>query len=638
MIIIFSGYNQRAVIAFLRTLEKNCVLYGIVACTKEDEIFNTVYGEKVEYIRKDRKLNKSEMVKAINKIRKKYNKEEESAWIAPSTEYLNRYLLKNRIFFEKNNCVIPLVNEELYEKISDKEKFYMLCKKNLIDVPQSYDYVEKYEKPIVAKPKKYVASDKKIYSPIFITSEEELVKFKKEHQKDDFLYNEFIKGGDSFYLMFYFTRSGKVFKFSQKNIAQQAGGKSILAAVGAPYHLSQNIVKKYIKMFRKENFYGLVMVEIRRSEGIDYMIEANPRFWGPSQLFCDSKNNLFECMLEDFGIINKRKSEKADIMVPYFWSGGISGNIVKNKTCVWHGEGKKYFEMYVEDFKKHDIYGRKDTMKEYYVEKMKNLYMETSKHSKYQILADPIRKMINQDELDIKSRQEQERLDYIVKNINLEGKNVLDIGGNTGYFTFEALEKKAKHVDYYEGNTNHAEFVRTAKEAIGYKDKLTVYDEYFDFEKNKKRYDVIFNLNVLHHLGDDFGEYSKKKFAKEKMREIINKMAQYTDIMVFQMGYNWMGNISENLFENGTKTEMIEFVKESNKFWDVLYVGIAQKNQDGDIVYENVNHNNKKRDDSLGEFLNRPIFIMKSKVVNVEVEFEEVFDWEMKDIRQEKRE
>lgn len=52
MIIVFSGYNQRAVIAFLRTLENNKLRYSIIACGEQDTIFKTSYRKAVVYIRK----------------------------------------------------------------------------------------------------------------------------------------------------------------------------------------------------------------------------------------------------------------------------------------------------------------------------------------------------------------------------------------------------------------------------------------------------------------------------------------------------------------------------------------------------------------------------------------------------------
>lgn len=47
----------------------------------------------------------------------------------------------------------------------------------------------------------------------------------------------------------------------------------------------------------------------------------------------------------------------------------------------------------------------------------------------------------------------------------------------------------------------------------------------------------------------------------------------------------------------------------------MLVVGIAQRSEGGLIEYIELNDENIKRDDSLGEFLNRPIFVLKSKGV-----------------------
>ena len=48
------------------------------------------------------------------------------------------------------------------------------------------------------------------------------------------------------------------------------------------------------------------MVEVKHLSNKNYMIEANPRFWGPSQLFVDAGINLFEAFLVDNGLLNKR--------------------------------------------------------------------------------------------------------------------------------------------------------------------------------------------------------------------------------------------------------------------------------------------------------------------------------------------
>ena len=66
MIVVFSGYNQRAVVAFLRTLEKNKVeSFRIIASGDSDSILKTNYKEKVIYTRKKKKLDLEEVFYAL---------------------------------------------------------------------------------------------------------------------------------------------------------------------------------------------------------------------------------------------------------------------------------------------------------------------------------------------------------------------------------------------------------------------------------------------------------------------------------------------------------------------------------------------------------------------------------------------
>ena len=89
-------------------------------------------------------------------------------------------------------------------------------------------------------------------------------------------------------------------------------------------------------------------------------------------------------------------------------------------------------------------------------------------------------------------------------------------------------------------------------------------------------------------------------------------MAQKTNFLIFQLGFNWKGDTKQCLFEHGTKSEMIQFIKDGIKgFWEIIEIGVAEK-KDGVVTYEPLNVFNVKRNDTLGEFLNRPIFILKS--------------------------
>lgn len=247
--------------------------------------------------------------------------------------------------------------------------------------------------------------------------------------------------------------------------------------------------------------------------------------------------------------------------------------------------------------------------------KLEELYANKSRHSQYQILASNVEKLVKYNK-PLKSKYEKERLDYIMSNVEVNGKKILDIGGNTGYFTFECCNgKEPSKVDYYEGNKEHAQFVELASDILGLSDVIKVHPEYFMFDNDTEQWDVVFFLNVIHHIGFDFEQGVSKEQVKSRMLEHINGMAKYSKLMVFQMGFNWYGNIEKCLFEHGTKKEMEDYIIQGTKgHWKVDRIGIATKNNDV-VRYENLNEQNNIRMDALGEFLNRPIFIMRSELI-----------------------
>ena len=366
MILIFSGYNQRAVIAFLRTLKNNKISsYGIIASSGADTILKTEYASKVIYIRKNKQLSLKEICMVIDAQRR--TKNIDNFFIVPSTEALNRFLLEYRQVLEKYECIIPLVEKKLYESISDKETFCEVCKEYDLCVPELTKFGVKYKNPIVAKPKKYFASDGKVYSPIIIKNEKDFKEFRDICNQSDFMYQEYING-ESYYLLYYFTRDGKAYRFSQKNYMQQNGGKSILAAVSDDLHLRSNIVDKYEKMFLKIGFYGFVMVEVREQKDKYTMIEANPRFWGPSQLFCDAGYNLFEFFLQEYGFLQEISLKTVNYQEKYFWSGGLTNSSFEEEY-MWFGNGKEVVEKNIAAYFEKDIYKRQDTIDLYYAER-----------------------------------------------------------------------------------------------------------------------------------------------------------------------------------------------------------------------------------------------------------------------------
>jgi len=245
---------------------------------------------------------------------------------------------------------------------------------------------------------------------------------------------------------------------------------------------------------------------------------------------------------------------------------------------------------------------------------LKDLYEMSSKHAHYQILPPELNDVINAHNITIQSRFEAERLKYILDNIDIKDKYILDIGGNTGYFTFEMLSHGAKHVDYFEGNSNHAKFVRLAAKSLHYESKLSVFDEYHSFIFPVPRnYDVVLLLNVLHHVGDDYGNQNLSlENAKRQILLSLENVAWNTKYLIFQLGFNWKGDRNQCLFENGTKKELLDFICSGTKnCWDILKIGIPGR-VSNKVIYSDLDEVNAMRLDELGEFLNRPLFIMKS--------------------------
>ena len=368
-IIIFSGYNQRAVIAFLRTINKHQINYSIIASSEKDTIFNTIYCKDVIYTRKNKALDLNEIMHAVDLVYNKFSCS--TCLIAPSTEAMNRFMLDYRLSFENHGCIIPLVNKDLYEMISDKNKFWRLCKNNGFCTPRFLEQQELSNRQFVAKPKSYVSSNGKIYSPVIVKNNEEYNDFIRQYPLKEFDFEEYIDGA-SFYLLYYFTKTSECISFSQQNLIQQSGGKSIIAAIASNLHQSI-ISKKYEDFFVKLKYHGFVMVELRLKDGNYYMIEANPRFWGPSQLFCDAGQNLFEQFLLDYDLIDQVHDKSINYNTKYFWSGGgiiIDGTFeVNNNKYVWHKDGKEIVLKNPSAFIQSDIYNRNDTIGIYKAER-----------------------------------------------------------------------------------------------------------------------------------------------------------------------------------------------------------------------------------------------------------------------------
>lgn len=242
------------------------------------------------------------------------------------------------------------------------------------------------------------------------------------------------------------------------------------------------------------------------------------------------------------------------------------------------------------------------------------LYRNTSKHSQYQVLPTRVKALLPQDQVEVTSRWERERLDYVCARLDVTGKRVADIGGNTGFFSFELLDRGAARVAYHEGNPEHCAFVAHAARQLGLSDRLHAHPGYVDFEHpGLPVHDVVLLLNVLHHIGDDYGDKATRiEQVQATIVQALKAMSHRARHLVFQLGFNWQGDRNKPIFAHGSKAEVIALVNSLAEDYETLAVGIAER-RDGVVAYRDLNDTNVARDDALGEFLNRPLFILRSR-------------------------
>lgn len=359
-IIIFSGTNDRAIISFCRYALQKEIPIHIVANGDTDFILDTIYKKNVIAIRVKNELNINSILAYCESIKKDIN---DSVLIIPSTEYLNRFLLENRKILSENNIEIGLCNKEVYETISDKYLFNQVCLDEGIAVPKEYQSPPDFY-PYVIKPKQYYSTSKAVLEkPALIYNQLDFEKFSQNKKKSDYYYQEFVEG-KSYYLLYYIFKNGEYSVYSQENLIQQENGGSMILCKSASIH--ENIISQdFANLFIKLGFSGLAMVEVKYHKNKFYMIEANPRFWGPSQLILDASMNLFDCFALENNLISSLPSLQYKKDQIYFWSGGIVQTKKNKKNLNYHNFNASMFIENYDDFLNNEIYLKSDTINIY---------------------------------------------------------------------------------------------------------------------------------------------------------------------------------------------------------------------------------------------------------------------------------
>lgn len=357
--LVFSGGNDRAILGFLRALRLCGEHALIIARTSDDPILETDFRGDVKWVRPTHELSLDIVQKCIEKARE--SAKDQTLVILPSTEYLNTFLLEHRPQMEMLGCEIPLVAASLYAELTGKHTAARFFAAAGIKAPSELDPYGGLRSPLVAKPRVNVSISGKTLYPHLLESDAELDAFVRANDPREYFFQEFV-GGDSVYLLFYMARDGHEYLWSQRNLLQQPGGKSMLLAEAADFHQSVT-AKRIIQALRAVDFHGIGMVEIIRSGGSEFFIEMNPRIWGPVQFCLDQKQPLLQAFIGEslYGrsthfLIRKPKRRRKR----YFWFGGVLETLCAGKRPTWHAKDRSLLLALLTNIA-FDIYLRRDS-------------------------------------------------------------------------------------------------------------------------------------------------------------------------------------------------------------------------------------------------------------------------------------
>lgn len=360
--VIFTGYNDRAVITLCRFFRMHNLKTALVASGVEDLIFKTDYKDNVIYIRK----NKIVDFLLFEEIEKATSG---AITICPTTEFINTYILENRerikkIFStnEKNetrfNCGLP--GKEIYKKLTEKLSSQQIAKDFFeLEVPEELDWPPD-QAPCVLKPKQNIAGITSLY-PLICNNDvllNEALNTIPYPTSEGWFAQKFIEG-QSLYLCGYLSRSGERAYYWQENLLQQPGGKSITLArsIEDPAYYNSN---RLFDVLYEIGYHGPFMMEVLcdYSDKL-YYIEINPRFWGPLQLSILKNQRLLELFINEYGEKTNKFYKKNNGTYWYAWAFGM-----KNHSCKIYPALKEIGELTADSplIVNNDIYRGKDTI------------------------------------------------------------------------------------------------------------------------------------------------------------------------------------------------------------------------------------------------------------------------------------
>ena len=356
--VLFSGHNDRAIIALCRYFAVNDFKFVVVCSSESNLITKTDWSTNCFISRIDKNLDLKLFEVVANALQVKYGKSVRLIY-CPTSEFMNFFVLRERKLLSKIGWIITLPSAEIYKSLTSK-----ILSQKLVDQliglksPEELSWDE-IKVPCVIKPRLNV-NDGTVYYPKLCQTESELNEALAAIEPENWFPQAWVEG-QSYYLCAYIAKTGESTHFWQENLLQQSGGKSIVLARATA---NPGVEVSYLfKGLIEVGFNGPFMMEVIRNQlGIFHYIEINPRFWGPLQLALDVCPEIIHLFVND-AVVNQYHDNTKNTMLQkqdgwYAWEYGAQSMQCKKYPAAFDVEKLQSLDSLVN---KWDVYNKKDT-------------------------------------------------------------------------------------------------------------------------------------------------------------------------------------------------------------------------------------------------------------------------------------
>jgi hypothetical protein len=348
--VLFSGHNDRAVIALARYFTQAGLPFVVVSAGPGDAIHRTAYAPRVVFERRDRLLDAGLFLRLAESLGP-------TLVLVPTTEYINDFLLGEPAVLAHPRLVPGLPSATIYRRLTSKlDSQALLAGVPGLHLPGRRPLAEATA-PCVLKPARNTLPGEVLY-PLLCDSATELADAVARLDPALWFAQDYVRGQSHYYCAC-LARDGHHVGFWQENLMQQAAGKSIVLAREGENPGVDTVA--LMQRLHAAGFHGPLMVEvIVDAAGRAHYIETNPRFWGPLQLALDACPALLDLYATEQGLPPASATPRRETAGKkrYAWAYGASRPGTRRLPAA---EALAAAEL-ERSLQCHDVYARADTI------------------------------------------------------------------------------------------------------------------------------------------------------------------------------------------------------------------------------------------------------------------------------------